>query len=677
MNIRAIGVCFVILLASFPAAPAAAGFDDAAAMAKSDLVAIGGMLRGSPVWEAWRRRFVTDAGRVVDTGNRAFSHSEGQGYGLLLATAAADRPTFDRILAWTTLNLHIRGDNLAVWRWTGGSRAEQDRHNASDGDLLIAWALAEAADFWSDPSYLAAARAMTKDIVAKLVKPTRGFSPVLMPAAEGFGPKERPDGPVVNLSYWIFPAFYRLAQVEPTFDWNALMQSGLDLLGRAQFGQSKLPPDWLSLAKSTVAPAQGFEERFGYDALRIPLYLYWADAVTPDRLRVFDAAWQKGPAIMGPQVAAGAGQTLAEPGYQAVAALLRCSCQGARYPDSFYRVSENQHYYPATLHVLSLVAATMRGGPCLNRDEMRRILSHNWQPRIGSLERLEANLKPPAEGQWPAEPELHQATFHQLAAAAEDGDMPQDADLFSYLRIVAGALTVLAGLYYLLSRADNESGEEPADDPSGMGGRWKPAPGQYDIVPRTLPQNPFSSSGGLPVLAEEIETAAAASVRLSRTVGLIYWEFPALSAIEKEQGAQAADALIASLAQDFRRALRTTDNVAILNRTQILVVICLLAGRKDLETIASRLTAAARRRDMLDADAPSLPAGLAIHPLDGYSGLELIESARRRYRELRPETPADAPPADATVTQPRQPPQGRKRSRRRPARKTQTPQPAA
>jgi endo-1,4-beta-D-glucanase Y/GGDEF domain-containing protein len=674
MTIRRYSLFLLALLAAFvsrPRATEAGGFYDAAIVAKSGPVAIGGMLQGSPVWEAWRRRFVTEAGRVVDTGNGAFSHSEGQGYGLLLAAAAADRATFDRILAWTTLNLRTRKDSLVAWRWTGARRAAQDRHNASDGDILIAWALAEAADFWNDPAYLNAAWAMARDIAAKLVKPTRAFGPVIMPAAEGFGPKERPDGPVVNLSYWVFPAFHRLAQIDPSFDWSAVLRSGLDLVESAQFGRSKLPTDWLSLAKSPAAPAQGFEERFGYDALRIPLYLYWADAVTPGGLRVFDAAWSTGAAILGPQTDAGAGQALAEPGYQAVAALLRCSCQGAPYPESFYRFSENQHYYPATLHILSLIAATMRGGSCLDLHEMSRILSHNWQPRIGSLERLEADLEPAAYVQTPPEPVGYAAPPKGYAVAAEVRDMPQDADLFSYLRIIAGALTVLAGLYYLLSRPDSESGDERSDDQAAIGSAWTPAPGQYDVVPRTLPQNPFSDSNSLPALARELEAAAEASVRLSRTIGLIYFEFPAIAAVEADHGAQAADDLIAALAQDFRRAVRATDNVAILNGRAILVSICLLSGRKDLETIASRLTAAARRRDMLEEDGPSLPAGLAIYPLDGYSGLELIESAKRRYRELCPQTPeAPAPQIETTVAQPPRPPQARKRSRRRPARKT-------
>ncbi|PPD46117.1 MAG: hypothetical protein CTY15_01700 [Methylocystis sp.] len=646
-------------------------FDDTEIIARSGPVAIGGMLQGSPVWEAYRQRFVTQAGRIVDTGNGAFSHSEGQGYGLLLAVAAADRSAFDKILTWTTLNLHVRNDNLAAWRWTGSSSGNRDPNNASDGDILIAWALAEAADLWSDPGYFYAALAITADIESKLVKPNRDFGPLLMPGAEGFGPKERPDGPVVNLSYWVFPAFYRLAQVDRGVDWNALMQTGLNLIGDAQFGRAKLPPDWLSLAKPTIAPAQGFEDRYGYDALRIPLYLFWADAATPKRLRDFDSAWPKGAALVTPS---GAASVLSEPGYQAVAALLRCGTKGSRYPESFYRFVENQHYYPATLHMLSLMAATMHPGSCLDRRAMSDIVSPNWKPRIGSLARLKPDYEileaEPVEAA-PASP----APKKRKAAHTENRDMPDDADLFSYLRMTAGVFAVLAGFYYLLRR----QGESPADDPAAdRAAGWQPAPGQYDVVPRTLPTNPFSGAASLAALIDELEMAAAASVRLSRTIGLVFFEFPAVSAIETAQGADAADAVIASLAQDFRRAVRATDNVIILGRRQILVTICLLAGRKDLETVASRLTAAARRRALIEEDAPSLPVGLAMYPLDGYSGAELIDAAKRHYAELRPAQPEPQHVKQPeTIGEATMQARVRKRSRRRPARKASAPQPAA
>ncbi|MEG9529489.1 MAG: glycosyl hydrolase family 8, partial [Hyphomicrobiales bacterium] len=50
-----------------------------------------GKLGNDTAWRAYRSRFITDQGRVVDTANGQISHSEGQGYGMLLAVAAGDR----------------------------------------------------------------------------------------------------------------------------------------------------------------------------------------------------------------------------------------------------------------------------------------------------------------------------------------------------------------------------------------------------------------------------------------------------------------------------------------------------------------------------------------------------------------------------------------------------------
>jgi endoglucanase len=52
-----------------------------------------------------RPPFLASDGRIVDTGNGGISHSEGQGYGLLVAEAAGDRASFDRLWHWTDAHL--------------------------------------------------------------------------------------------------------------------------------------------------------------------------------------------------------------------------------------------------------------------------------------------------------------------------------------------------------------------------------------------------------------------------------------------------------------------------------------------------------------------------------------------------------------------------------------------
>ena len=47
------------------------------------------------------------------------------------------------------------------------------------------------------------------------------FGPLLLPAISGFAAEDRKDGPVLNLSYWVFPAFSRLHLVAPEINWAA------------------------------------------------------------------------------------------------------------------------------------------------------------------------------------------------------------------------------------------------------------------------------------------------------------------------------------------------------------------------------------------------------------------------------------------------------------------------
>jgi len=239
-------------------------------------------------WGAFRKRYVTLEGRVVDTGNGGISHSEGQGWGMLLAAHHRDRKTFDLLWSWTERNLQTRTDRLFAWKWVPNSAtAVPDQNNATDGDLLIAWALLRAGRRWDVPQYTAHAQAIARDVLAKLVRKVRGET-VLLPGMWGF---EKDKGVVVNLSYWVYPALLELSSVVESPEWRALEQSGIRLLGSARFGRWQLSPDWLLLGEN-AEPAPGFQPRFGFDAVRIPLYLLWARKETRDLLRPFASYWK-------------------------------------------------------------------------------------------------------------------------------------------------------------------------------------------------------------------------------------------------------------------------------------------------------------------------------------------------------------------------------------------------
>ena len=116
-----------------------------------------------PVWEAWKSAYLRNDGRVVDVLQNNASHSEGQGYGAVLATEFNDREAFTRIVDWAETNLSIRGDSLLAWRYLPGeTNPVPDLNNASDGDLFFAWAMVRAARKFNERSYLTRALATAR-----------------------------------------------------------------------------------------------------------------------------------------------------------------------------------------------------------------------------------------------------------------------------------------------------------------------------------------------------------------------------------------------------------------------------------------------------------------------------------------------------------------------------------
>ena len=337
---------------------------------KRAVAPLAGALPDQAVWRAYKSRFVTEQGRVIDTGNSLISHSEGQGYGLLLAVAANDRDAFDRIWGWTRANLMVRGDALLAWRWEPDKRpAVADMNNASDGDMLVAWALLEADETWKDTSYRIAARRIAVEVGRKLILPRTSHGSLLLPAISGFAAEDRADGPTINLSYWVFPALDRLPAIAPEFDWAALSRSGLDLLEKSRFGVQKLPVEWTALGKPEPRPADGFAATFAYNAIRIPLYLAWSGIGDVKDLAPFVTLWAKRSARGLPVVDTADGRQVAwleEKGYAAVADLAACAAAGTKLPSSFTTARISENYYPATLHLLAQIAVQMRYKSCLH-----------------------------------------------------------------------------------------------------------------------------------------------------------------------------------------------------------------------------------------------------------------------------------------------------------------------
>ena len=226
-----------------------------------------------PGWRDYQTRFITDGGRVVDTGNGGISHTEGQGWGMLMAVYFDDKDRFEQLYQWTEDHLHRKMDHLYTWRFEpDADPATVDRNNATDGDLLIAWALDLAGRKWHERRYVEAS-INTRNAIRRYLIVEYGGYLVLLPARDGF---RKEDFVQLNLSYWVMPALDYFARVEPDGPWRRLMYDGVQLLNVARFGEYQLPPDWLRLDENgNVSPAEEWPARFGFEAVRVPLYMYW------------------------------------------------------------------------------------------------------------------------------------------------------------------------------------------------------------------------------------------------------------------------------------------------------------------------------------------------------------------------------------------------------------------
>lgn len=352
-------------LSALAASPLAAGRAAAQfAPAPEDLATT-----AAEVWRAWKEAYLLPDGRVVDRLQMHASHSEGQGYGMLLASEFHDREAFARMLAWTEANLAVRPDALLAWRWLPDTAAPvPDTNNATDGDLFYAWALVRAARRFGERRYLERASETAVAIVQRCIVPSPAAPDTLLmlPGAFGFATPERV---VVNPSYIMPLALREVAAATGVSDLALLAQHGEALLGA--LAAEGLVPDWVQVTRAGPAPADGFSANAGYEAIRVPLFLIWSGqtrhpAVT-NMMRIYDRTVLPGqpvPTIVEP-VSGLVLETSADPGYQAVAGLVSCAGRagqvGARIPP----FDPTQPYYPATLQLFSMIAANTTSPECV------------------------------------------------------------------------------------------------------------------------------------------------------------------------------------------------------------------------------------------------------------------------------------------------------------------------
>lgn len=191
------------------------------------------------------------------------------------AVANNDRPAFDKLWQWTDNTLRNKSNGLFYWRYNPVAPDPiADKNNASDGDTLIAWALLRAQKQWQDKRYAIASDAITAALLKSTVVTFAGRR-VMLPGVKGFNLNDHLN---LNPSYFIFPAWRAFAERTHLTAWRTLQSDGQALLGQMGWGKSHLPSDWVALrADGKMLPAKEWPPRMSFDAIRIPLYLSWAD----------------------------------------------------------------------------------------------------------------------------------------------------------------------------------------------------------------------------------------------------------------------------------------------------------------------------------------------------------------------------------------------------------------
>jgi endoglucanase len=313
-------------------------------------------------WTAFTQRYLAPDGRIVDVENSRVTHSEGQGYGMLLAVEAGDREAFERIWRFTREHMQIRADKLIAWRWQPASVPHvADMNNASDGDILVAYALMVGGAAWNDVDLLIQGDRIVADIERKLVVEVGGLL-VLKPGIVGF---DEPH-PVVNLSYYIYPAFRMFDAVRPGGPWRRLAADGERLTAAARFGRARLTPDWVAIDGGSLRLPNGFRKRSSYDAVRIPLYMMM-DGGRPAPLEIFADAWGTGAPVDYDLASDRATAPMGDPGYRAIAGLVGCTVYGTPVSQRLSRFQPTT-YFSSTLQLLTLSAMRRYHTECLGPE---------------------------------------------------------------------------------------------------------------------------------------------------------------------------------------------------------------------------------------------------------------------------------------------------------------------
>jgi endo-1,4-beta-D-glucanase Y len=231
------------------AQPAAAGYTGARTIDDAMLAA---------EYELWKSRHFQDCGDGTacvprDEGDCI---SEGVAYGMLLAVGNDDQASFDKL--WAYFEKHKNPNGVMRWQTAACGAAMADG-SATDGELDAAMALIQASCRWGG-TYGADATELIAAIKNTELASCNGDT-ILKPG-DNFGGCDR-----TNPSY-VAPGYFKVfATYTNDTSWNAVADSGYELLAALQASKNGLVSDW---SDGSGVAATGDEGEYGPDASRTP-----------------------------------------------------------------------------------------------------------------------------------------------------------------------------------------------------------------------------------------------------------------------------------------------------------------------------------------------------------------------------------------------------------------------
>ena len=303
-------------------------------------------------WDEYKSRFLNSDGAIIDTGNNKMSHSEGQSYGLIFSLYFDDKESFEKILNWTDANLFNEEKGLYSWAYKRNEKNPvADKNNATDGDFMICWALIEAGKKWNNVEYIRKGEKLASTIMNTLIVEF-AKTMVVLPGLKTFLDK---NSVIINPSYYIWPAFSGLFRHTYMKKWQKIENDGKKIITSVKDTKEKITPDWLKMNLSgEVEVSEKWPARSSYDAIRVPLYLFWENENAPE-LQVWRDYFKAFPADKTPaytDVISGE-----KAGYMMTSGLLnvRNLVMGQRIDEPV--LTEKDDYFNCSLSILSYLAA--------------------------------------------------------------------------------------------------------------------------------------------------------------------------------------------------------------------------------------------------------------------------------------------------------------------------------